>query len=96
MLLGWYHAADDSYFFAEHLKTDDVLENDSSTVARCAAVAANALRVLRPFPPISSSTLQALLAVSRRRAWEGAPPPSRRAAPLSDVAESGGDRGGKR
>ena len=65
VLLGWYHAADDSYFFAEHLKTDDVLENDSSTVARCAAIAANALCVLRPFPPISSSTLQALLAVSR-------------------------------
>ena len=65
VLLGWYHAADNSYFFAEYLKTDDVLENDSSTVARCAAIAANARRVLRPFPPISSSTLQALLAVSR-------------------------------
>ena len=95
VLLGWYHAKDNSYFFAEYLKTDYVLENDSSTVARCAAVAANAARVLRPFPPISSSTLQALLAVSRRRAWEGAPPPSRRAAPSSDVAESGGKRGGK-
>ena len=53
VLLGWYHAADDSYFFAEYLKTDDELENDSSTVARCAALAANTLGVLRPFPPIS-------------------------------------------
>ena len=53
MLLGWYHAADFSYFFAEYLKTDDELEKDSSTVARCAALAGYALGVLHPFPPIS-------------------------------------------
>ena len=47
MLLGWWYARDKRYFFAEHLRTEQVLEN-KGTVAKYATVIASPVHVLCP------------------------------------------------
>ena len=48
MLLGCFFAKDKKYFFAEHLRTEQVLENNNGTVAKYATVTASPVHVLCP------------------------------------------------
>ena len=48
MLLGWWYARDKRYFFAEHLRTEQVLEHNNGTVAKYATVIASPVHVLCP------------------------------------------------